>query len=213
MIQNILERHELIRFLRPFLRLASAEEVVAELSSVLGIAIQSREDIVCQTKVHLSYQGYRIDIRDLRWIEGSGFAPTIQFKAKKKWYHGVFKDQIQPIIEDLKSICCSEIDGLTFKSFSASPPTNPFFREEPVVFTFLHDARAFNPEWSEGRDISPLLIAPDSHHGNCFVEFQFNPGGYYRNGSKTLLRPDWLQSAFCISRGIESDARRRLGLE
>ncbi len=180
---------------------------------MLGAPIQKRDDIVCQTKVHLSYRGYRIDIRDLRWIEGSGFAVSIQFKAKQKWHHGIFRDQNRALLDDLQSMCRSEIAGLSFSPFSTTVPGDPLMGEGSIRLSFFHDSRAFNQNWSEGRDISPLLLAPDSHHGNCFIEFQFNPAGYVRQGDKTVLRSDWLQNAFLISEGIESDAKRMLGMD
>jgi hypothetical protein len=75
----------------------------------------------------------------------------------------------------------------------------------------LHDSRALNRHWKVGSDISPLLISPDVHHCNCFVEFFFNPGGYRRAGSKTVLRDDWLASAFDVSEAIDQEVKRLLG--
>ena len=66
--------------------------MISKLDQTLGISIENREDIVCQTKILITYKGFRVDIRDMRWIDGAGFAVSIQFKAEKKWSHGIFTD-------------------------------------------------------------------------------------------------------------------------
>jgi hypothetical protein len=213
MIQNTLQPHELKTLLRPFLRLADANSTVGTLSEVLGFPITKREDILCQTKVLLMYKEYRVDITDLRLLKDAGFAVHIQFKAKQKWTHGLFKDQNREIIQDLQSICESEIEGLSFETFKTTAAGDPLTGDGPLDLVFIHDSRAFNQNWSSGRDISPLLLAPDAHHGNCFVEFLFNPAGYMRREGRTVLRDDWLQSAFLISQGLERDARHILGTQ
>lgn len=212
MLQNTLQPSDLEKIIRPFLSLADVDTVISSLSEVLGSPIKRREDIECQSKVLLSYKGYRIDIRDLRLL-GECFAVCIQFKAKQKWSHGLFGDQNKEIIHDLQRICQSEIDGLQFARYVTSVPGDPMMGDGQVHLTFIHDSRALNKNWVEGRDVSPLLIAPDAHHGNCFVEFQFNPAGYLREGNRTKLRHDWLKNASLITEGIERDARRMLGME
>jgi hypothetical protein len=212
MLQNTLLDSDLEKMLRPFLRLADVNTVIASLSEVIGTPIKSREDIVCQSKVLLTYKGYRIDIRDLRLI-GKAFAVCIQFKAKQKWIHGLFGNQSKEIMDDLQRICKSEIADLHFARYVTTVPGDPMMGGGHVHLTFFHDSRALNRNWVEGRDVSPLLIAPDAHHGNCFVEFQLNPAGYFRDGSQTKLRGDWLNNVSLITEGIESDAKRMLGME
>ena len=173
MIQNSLQPHELRKLLQPFLRLSDVTTTLAILSEVLGTHIERSEDAVCQSKVLLSYKDYKVVIKDLRLLNESGFAVVIQFKCKKKWTHGLFKDQNKEIVQDIKIICQNEIDGLFFTRRTISPPRDPFRREEPQDMVFIHDARAFNKNWSAGTDISPLILAPDAHHGNCFIEFHF----------------------------------------
>ena len=201
--------------LRPFLCISESNNVIGELSEVLGIPIQKREDVVCQDKVLITYKGYRLDILDLRWIKDSGFSISIQFKMKKNWSHGIFTDQNKELVNDLERFCRQEIKDLTFKRFSTTVSGDSFLvidtDQTPLVF--FHDSQAFNPEWKAGRDISPLLISPDSHHGNCFVEFQFNPAAYMRQNGTTMLRSNWRQKAFLISEEIENEAKRRLGLK
>ena len=171
MIQNTLQSHELKKLLRTFLLLADANSTIGTLSEVLGFPITKQEDILCQTKVLLMYKEYRVDITDLRLLKDAGFAVHIQFKAKQKWTHGWFKDQNREIIQDLQSICESEIEGLSFETFETTAAGDPLTGDGPLDLVFIHDSRAFNQNWSSGRDISPLLLAPDAHHGNCFVEF------------------------------------------
>lgn len=213
MIENKLQKYELARLLNPFLRLADANSAFPELSDVLGFQIEKNDDIVCQDKILITYKGYRVDIRDLRQVDESGLAVCIQFKAKKKWWHGLFMDQNRAILNDLKEICLSGINGLYFALYNTTHTEDPLTDQGSTDAIFYHDARAFNPHWRQGHDISPLLIAPDMHHGNCFVEFQFNPGGYRRHDDTTIIRDDWIANVSKISEGIERSARRLLGLE
>lgn len=180
MIENKLQKYELVRLLNPFLQLADANSIILELSDVLGIQIEKKGDIVCQNKILITYRGYRVDIRDLRQVDETGLAVCIQFKAKKKWWHGLFMNQNRPILNDLKEVCLLEINDLHFTRYSTTDTGDLLTDQGPTDAIFYHDARAFNPRWRQGHDISPLLIAPDMHHGNCFIEFQFNPGGYLR---------------------------------
>jgi hypothetical protein len=169
-------------------------------------------DIVCQTKILVTYQGYRIDIRGLRWFQDKGASVNMQFKARQKWWHG-FRDQNAGLVRDLESICTSEISGLHFSRFQTTVPGDPFVDDGSLRLLFLHDSRALNRDWRVGTDISPLLITPDEHHGNCFVEFHFNPGGYGRDEAKTVLRDDWLANIFNVSQAIEQEANLLLGVQ
>lgn len=184
MIQNTLQFHELTKLFQPFLRLSDINTTISILSDVLGRPIAKKEDIVCQTKVLLIYKGYKIDIRDLRLLNDDKFAVSIQFKTKQKWTHGLFGDQNKEILQDIQNICKAEIEGLFFTRYTTTVPGDTLIDDGPLNLVFFHDGRAFNTNWSEGRDISPLLLAPDAHHGNCFVEFQFNPAGYIRQGDR-----------------------------
>lgn len=210
MIQNVLQPNELKRFIQPFLQLMDPDAAIGIFSEIIGHQINKREDIVCQTKIQLLYKGYQIDIRDLRVLEDTALAVSMQFKAKQKWYHNLFKDQNKEIVQDLQSICKSELPEISFRHFTTKGG-NPILGNEQFELTFIHDSRAFNETWENGRDISPLVIAPDSHDGNCFVEFQFNPSCYFRDDGKTQLRTDWQKNASLVSDEIERSARRMLG--
>jgi len=213
MIENKLSLHELSRILRPFLCLEPLSTVFPSLQDVLGFPIQSRGDVVCQNKLLLTFEGYRVDIRDLRQSVPGAVSIIIQFKAKQKWWHRLIRDQNARVIRTLQDICRAEIADLDFTRFQTTLPGDLFLNDGQQHLVFLHDSRAFNQGWQAGYDISPLLIAPDSHDGNCFVEFQFNSAAYRRSGNMTELKADWLTAAFSVSDGIEHDVKRVLGLE
>lgn len=213
MIENKLTQHELSRVLRPFLRLEPLATVFPTLQDVLGFPIQTYSDVVCQNKVLLTFEGYRVDIRDLRQTAPGAASIIVQFKAKQKWWHGLFRDQNANVVRALQNICSAEIANLAFARFQTAVPGEPFMDDGPQNLVFLHDSRAFNRDWKAGYDISPLLISPDCHHDKCFVEFQFNSAAYQRSGTTTALKDDWLTAAFSVSDGIEQSAKRLLGLE
>ena len=203
MIENKLTHQELSGVLRPFLRLEPLSTVLASIQDVLGLSIRNPKDVICQTKVLLTFEGYRVDIRDLRQTSPEAASIILQFKAKQKWWHGMIGDQNARIVRALQDICRAEIANLTFARFETLIPADGLEKQNLI---FFHDSRAFNPDWKAGYDVSPLSIIPDSHHGNCFVEFLFNSAVYHRSGNTTVLRDDWLNAAFSVSRGIERDA-------
>jgi hypothetical protein len=212
MIENKLTFAELSNIISPFLRMETPAAILSALQDVLRIPVAAFEDIVCQDSILVTYEGYRIDIRDIRLLKGKGVAVHIHFKAKQKWWH-IFKDQTAHIVRDLQNICAKEIRDLHFMPFGHTQCGDPLLDSDGYIhLVFYHDSRAFNAKWKVGWDISPLLIVPDAHHGKCFVEFQFNPGGYRRCGDTTVLRDDWANSAFDVSEAIERDAKRLLGI-
>jgi tetratricopeptide (TPR) repeat protein len=211
MIENLLQPREFERLLRAFIRMLPPNECLDELRKVIGIPADFEMDIVCQDKILVSFRGYRIQIRDLREIRGA-MSVSIEFKAKKKWWHGLFGDQNKALLHDLKNICISEVEGLKFESYEKMMPSDELTNLESARLEFLYDSRALNEYWDQGRDISPLLIAPDCHHGNCFVEFHLNSGAYFRQGGKTRLRDDWMDCAFAVSDCIDESAKRLLGI-
>lgn len=215
MLENKLTFEELGSILRPFLRLDSPGIIRQGLESTLGIRIESREDIVCQNRLLVTFKGYRIDIRDIQVFEGRGLSLTMQFRAPAKWWHGWLRDQNSEVVNGLKRICQIEMDGLAFERFDTfgSSPLPAAACEGPLSLVFWHDSRALNAEWKQGRDVSPLLIAPDTHDEKCFIELMFNPLAYKRVGEKTQLRDDWMKYAFAISEGIEAVVRKVLGKE
>jgi len=143
----------------------------------------------------------------MRWFDGSGFSVIIQFKAKKKWMHGLLYDQNAEIVRDLQQIGTLDINGLSFRRFETTIP------REDERLVFLHDSRAFNADWERGYDVSPFIIAPDCHDGKCFIELLFNARCYWREGNKTVLRDDWLTYACAVSEEIEREARHIFGLK
>jgi hypothetical protein len=188
--------------------------------------------ILCSTpepgRVPLRYKGYELHITHFRWFDAKGMAVHLNFRTPKKWWHadlrtskkrwhgdfrterkwwhGPFKDQNAELTDDLMRICTSEISGLDFAVYLQKIRE---YRQEPQEISVFHDSRALNEKWQWGFDISPLMVAPDAHHGRCFVEFFFWGGGYVRESGSfpdseaIVLRWNWLDFAFDVSRDIE----------
>ena len=209
MLENKLTFRELSGLIQPILRLDHVSAITSAFRDILHVPIAKPDDAVCQNKILVTYRDYRLDIRDFREVADKGFSIHLQFKSAQRWWHS-FRDQNLPLVRDLEAICLSEISGLNFARFETQAPPDPW-ADRPFKLVFLHDSRALKREWVAATDISPLLIGPDAHHGNCFVEFFFNPGGYHRVGATTVLRDDWLHSAADVSQAIERDADRLLG--
>ena len=213
MIVNELQYGELLDFLRPILRLEPYDAIRNACESILKMPVGTTTRDAQHEKPLLKYKGYKLDILHFRWFDAQGMAIHLHFKNKKKWWHPIFKDQNAEVAADLKRICTAEIQQLTFAKYTHTPAPD-FGSTEPVEdLVYLHDARALNRDWQHAFDISPLLIAPDAHHGNCFVEFLFWGGGYVRDNGLTTLRADWLDYSSDVSQDIELEAKRLLGLE
>jgi hypothetical protein len=207
MIEKKLTLNELSQVIQPFLRFEPPSRIISALQDTLNIPVADFNDVICQTKILVTYNGYRIDIRDLRMLQGKGISIQIQFKAKQLCWN-CFRDQNAHIIRDLQSISAAEISDLRFRRFKTKAFGGSLLA--PFRLVLFHDSRAFNPNWKQGSDISPLSIGSDAHHGNCFVEFFFNAGGYRRSEGTTVLRDDWMASAFDVSEAIERGAKRLL---
>ena len=162
---------------------------------------------------HEVFKGFRSPISSAWWI---GCEP------RKKWWHEVFKDPNAELVGDLMRICAGEISGLhageiTDLQFLDRTLQGGTITREPVDLLIFHDAAAFNEKWDYLWDASPLIIAPEIHHGWCHVSFHFWGGGYERccevneerehgdhapDNVKTRLRRNWLDFAFDVSRDL-----------
>jgi hypothetical protein len=202
MIVNELDRAELTLLLRPILRLAPAQEVLATLAEVLHVSSATRDALMCQRETMVTFAGYRVDITDLRWVGDKPGSIILQFKAPQKWWH-VWRDQNVGLVRMLQQLCAREIKDLAWRKY-----TKDLFDElgQPTTLIFYHDSRAFNAEWEQGSEVSPLLICPDAHHNKCFVELMFNGGAYVRKNRTTVLRDDWLSSVSDVRKDLERSA-------
>jgi len=212
MIVNELQFGELLDFLRPILRLESYDAISKSCESILRVPVGTTTGEPQHDKALLRYKGYKLDVLHFRWFDAKGMAVHLHFKAKKKWWHPLFNDQNAELVADLKRMCVAEIHQLTFEQYFHTP-TPEFGTTKPVEkLVYFHDAKALNRDWRHAFEISPLLIAPDSHHGNCFVEFFFWGGGYVRDNGLTSLRANWSDSCNDVFQDIEREANRKLGL-
>lgn len=213
MIVNELQYSELLDFLRPILRLESRDTIGRNCDAILKMPIGTTTGAPRPDHPLLRYKGYKLDVLHFRWFDAKGIAIQLHFKTRKKWSHGIFKDQNAELIGDLRRLCTSEIDQLTFKKYDHTASPEFGITESIEKFVFFHDARALNRRWRHAFDISPLLVSPDAHHGQCFVEFFSWGGAYVRNNGMTHLRPNWLDYSCDVSQDIEREANRRLGIQ
>lgn len=228
MIENKLTLHELTKVLRPFLRLEPVDSNFSALQDALGLSGKSYRDLFDQTKILFTFDGYHVQFTDLGRMTSAATAVRIQFKAKQKWWHiksqkwwhGIFPDQNASLVRTLQEICRAEIADLDFSRFETTLPrirkSVPSIRdwhvEDEVNIVYFHDSAAFNSDWQEPCDISPLLIGTDCHHGNCFVSFVFNGAAYERlrkrtvldefKGKGTVLNEFWVAHASSVSKSF-----------
>jgi hypothetical protein len=79
-----------------------------------------------------------------------------------------------------------------------------FEDSEEIRFRTTYPSGAFNDEWKQGYDVSPLMISDEYHSDKWFISFSFNPGAFIRRGEKTILRENWREYANDISKSIDA---------
>lgn len=210
MIENRLTGNELKKILLPIIKLKPLLTVISDIGSVFNIESKSPEDIVCQTQYLIIYKNYKIDITFLDEINGEGVSVAVQFKAKQKWWH-IFFNQNRSIIKHLKQTCQEEFYQLRFKQFEHFIPET--IREPKINLIYFHDELAYNGKWEEAFEISPLIVAEDTHHGNCFVSFHFNANCYQRIKNKTILKMEWKDHIQDVVKYINKEATRRMQIK
>lgn len=205
MLLNDLTSYELDELIGALLTLKSIDEILAILSRYYDQEIKRRNDIYEQSRVKLAYKGFELKIRDIRRSK-LGFTSLIaQFKKSENIWDKILKKATREIVNDLKKICQNSISDLEFSIFSHTPQL------EDYAFLYHYDKKALNQNWQSGYEISPLLIAPDAHHGNCFVEFLFNADCYMKTKDGVIkLSPTWHSNICNVSKGIEEDGNKIL---
>ena len=208
MLLNDLAFYELDDLIGGFLTSKKTDEIFAILSRYYDQDIRSRNDIYEQSRVKLVYKGFNLDIQDIRPSK-SGFTSLIaQFKKKANVWHKILKKPTIEIVNDLKKICQNCISDLEFSINSYAPQL------EKYTVIYHYHKKALNQNWQNGYEISPLLIAPDAHHGNFFVEFLFNADCYIKTKEGAVkLSPTWHSNISNISKGIEEGAKKLLGAD
>lgn len=199
------ELHELIGI---FLKLTNINEVLSVFSKFYNQEIINIDDLYKQfsspTSVKLVYKGFDIRITDIRPSKSGFTSLCAEFKKKESIWYKIFKKTTREVVGDLKSICQDSISDLNFSKFSFTPPN------ENYTLKYYYDENAFNHNFQDGREISSLIIAPDAHDGNCFIEFLFNPDCYMqaKKEHKIEIRPTWKSHVSNIKKGIEESARK-----
>lgn len=208
MLLNDLRPYELDELIGSFLTLKSIDKIFAILSRYYDQEIKSRNDIYKQSRVKLAYKGFDLQIRDIRRSKLGLTSLIAQFKKRENIWDKILKKATRKIVNDLKKICQDSISDLEFSIFSYTPQL------ENYTLLYHYDKKALNQNWQSGYEISPLLIASDAHHGNCFVEFLFNADCYMKTKDGAIkLSPTWYSNICNISKGIEEDAKKLLGAE
>jgi hypothetical protein len=137
----------------------------------------------------------------------SGYSSfIIEFKKKQANWDKIFGRATKELVNDLKKICKNNIPDIEFSCFSHTEKFDNY------TIVYHYHKNALNENWQRGYDISPLLIAPDAHHGNCFVEFLFNSECFRKTETGIVsLSSEWQPKICNLSHGIEEDAKKLLG--
>jgi hypothetical protein len=223
MLVNELTFYELKRIITPVVQLQSMSRVCSEIGTVLRISKPTRKEIQEQNKQFLlRYKGFEVFLRDLRWLRGRGPSIQLQFsRPATKWEtllnnwfaesHRWMDRVCGEVVQDLKSICLKEMPEVKLTSTDVTAPADYLFHHEEGEFRVAYPNGAFNDDWQQGNQISPLMITDESHSGKWFISFSFNPGAFVRRGEKTILRDNWQEYANDISESVEAEVTRMLG--
>jgi hypothetical protein len=172
MLINEFTVHELGQIIKPVIQLQPMSCIVSEIGKVVGLSKPTRENIQKQDQFLLRYKGFDMYVSDLRWLRGRGPSISLQFKRPSTKLQ-LFLKKLFPesrrmmdmvcgeVIEDLKTICLSEIKDIKFSSTDVNAHSR--MGSEEIGFRVIHPRGAFNYEWKEGHDITPLMISDEFH--------------------------------------------------
>lgn len=195
MIENRLTFFELKRMLKPVLRLEGLPKIISEFRNVFPANLQSLSHVQEYTqKYNVTYEGFKVFIKGLHEISPNSICITIDFRISKKWYH-YFKHPTSRIVKHLKNICLNDMNGLFFSKCSVfgydnDSPYNPQTQGRKEA-SYNYDGRSFNSKWSNGYEVSALLIAPSDNQKYYFVEFHYNSNCYPRLNNEIFLKDNW----------------------
>jgi hypothetical protein len=219
MLVNDLTFYELERIIKPVLQMQSMHRVCSEIGQVLGIAKPNREKITDQEKFSLRYRDFQVSI-SLGWLSGRGAYLILQFaRPATKWQtrqntwfgesHRRMDRVCCEVVKDLKSICIAEMSDIQW--IATDVTGHGYHESKELVFRVAHPKGAFNPNWKQGFDATPLGISDDYNSAGqkWFVSLTFNPGAFFRKGAKTVLRDNWQEYGNDISTSIDAWVKRR----
>lgn len=221
MLVNELTFSELKSIIDPVIRLEPMIDVVSKIGEPLLIEKPSRKKILEHgNKQLLRYKGFKVFISDLRWIKNQGPCIIIQLSNQITKFESFFykylsinnwfrKLACQEVINDLQKICKSNIQNKNFatkelEAYNTNGKINAKFS-----FWVSYPSNAYNYNWDEGRDISPLLISNEYHSDKWFIMFSFNAGSFEILNNQTTLRDDWEQYLGQVSKSINLEALRK----
>jgi hypothetical protein len=218
MLINEFTVYELKRIIRPVIQLQSMNRVISEIGEIIQIPHPIREKIQKQEQFSLRYKGFEVFFSDLRWLRGRGPSIHIQFRRPatksqaflKNFFpqsHRLMDMVCGEVMQDLKSICLEDIRDIKLTSTDIN--AHGWGHSDEVRFRVTYPSGAFNDDWKQGHDISPLMISDEYHSGRWFISFSFNPGAFMRSGEKTILRENWRGCANDISKSIDASVGRR----
>jgi len=223
MLINELTYYELTKIVEPVIQLQPMSQVVSEIGKIIRISKPSRDKIQKQDEFLLRYKGFEVLFYDLRWLRSRGPCISLQFRRQSTKFQS-FLSTLFPensklmdlacgeVIEDLKKICISEIKSIKFASTYVNGHNSFGGISEELGFRVIYPYGAFNVQWNEGRDISPLMITNEFHSNKWFISFSFNAGSFIRSDNQTILRNDWQNYTADISKSIKAWLERNYHL-
>jgi hypothetical protein len=112
------------------------------------------------------------------------------------------------IINDLQKICTSNIRNINFETKELEAYYSSNRKNNKLNFWATYPTIAYNNNWDEGVDISPLLITHEYHSDKWFIIFSFNAGSFKIHDKQTELRDNWQDFIGQVSKSIKSEALR-----
>jgi len=205
MIVNDLTFNELSELIGSFLSLKGQDEIFKTLSHFYDQEIKSRDDIYGQARIKLFYKGFSFRFPHVRQSNSDNLSFILEFKKRQGIWDKIFGGNIKEIVNDLEKICKNNIHDIEFSCLSHNE------KYENCSIIYHYHKNALNEDWQIGYDISPLLIAPDAHHGNCFIEFLFNSACFRKTEAGAVsLSPKWTTNIYKLSQGIKKDSQKLL---
>lgn len=209
MIESNLNSNELRQLILPMLNLEDLSTVFKKLAPILNPWAKDVEELICQNRIHVVYKKFTINITLLKELSGNGCSFIFQSRRPKKW-RDRFYNPSKRMVKELQEICEEAVSRLAFKRYTYQWQENTY--KPSTTLEYYHIWRAFNPDWKEALEISPLFIGTDENEDFYFVSLHFNAECYEYLDGKTSLKENWQKHIYDVTNYIDKEANRRMGL-
>ena len=192
MIENKLSFNEISRFLSPVLALNCVNDSIAGFGKVFDFSFSQIDELYNYLKkYYVQFEGFRLNIIDIKKNTEDHLHLHIQFRIDDKWWYN-FTSPERIVIKAIQDICKKQIYNLQFSKYNRTVSIKEKLKSKDYLYSYYYDSKAINNSLSEqGITISPLIIGVSNNGKYRFVELNFCALCYEKQNANVVLKPNW----------------------